>query len=263
MDPMAVDIRNASVYLGGREILHNLTWQVPKGGRCFILGANGAGKTTLVKMLMGYAWPVYGAHVEILGNRFGTTNLVELRKRIAWVSPCMQQFTDTEWTGLQMVISGFDGTLGLFREPEQHEIDTAKALMKRFRAEHLADQQIFTMSSGEQVKILIMRALLTKPELMILDEPSVYLDMPGREFLLGEIEKMAAELPDLTIIFITQRIEDILGVFDEGMILKSGNIMCRGHREDVLTEENLSSIFDLPIKLIKNPSGRYWAILDR
>ena len=185
MDPMAVDIRNASVYLGGREILHNLTWQVPKGGRCFILGANGAGKTTLVKMLMGYAWPVYGAHVEILGNLFGTTNLVELRKRIAWVSPCMQQFTDTEWTGLQMVISGFDGTLGLFREPEQHEIDTAKALMKRFRAEHLADQQIFTMSSGEQVKILIMRALLTKPELMILDEPSVYLDMPGREFLLG------------------------------------------------------------------------------
>ena len=100
MDSMAVDIRNASVYLGGREILHNLTWQVPRGGRCFILGANGAGKTTLVKMLMGYAWPVYGAQVEILGNRFGSTNLVELRKRIAWVSPCMQQFTDTEWTGL-------------------------------------------------------------------------------------------------------------------------------------------------------------------
>ena len=135
--------------------------------------------------------------------------------------------------------------------------------MKRFRAEHLADQQIFTMSSGEQVKILIMRALLTKPELMILDEPSVYLDMPGREFLLGEIEKMAAEMPELTIIFITQRIEDILSVFDEGMILKSGNIMCRGKREDVLTEDNLSSIFDLPIKLIKNPSGRYWAILNQ
>ena len=180
MDSMAVDIKNASVYLGGREILHNLSWQVPRGGRCFILGANGAGKTTLVKMLMGYAWPVYGAEVNILGNRFGTTNLVELRKRIAWVSPCMQQFTDTEWTGLQMVISGFDGTLGLFREPEAHEIETARTLMKRFRAEHLADQQIFTMSSGEQVKILIMRALLTKPELMILDEPSVYLDMPGR-----------------------------------------------------------------------------------
>ena len=135
--------------------------------------------------------------------------------------------------------------------------------MKRFRSEHLADQQIFTMSSGEQVKILIMRALLTKPELMILDEPSVYLDMPGREFLLGEIGKMAAEMPELTIIFITQRIEDILGVFGEGMILKSGRIMCHGRREQVLTEENLSSIFDLPIRLIRNPSGRYWAILEQ
>ena len=263
MENMAVDIKNASVYLGGREILHDLSWQVPRGGRCFILGANGAGKTTLVKMLMGYAWPVYGAQVEILGNRFGSTNLVELRKRIAWVSPCMQQFTDTEWTGLQMVLSGFDGTLGLFRKPEEHEIAAARALMKRFRSEHLADQQIFTMSSGEQVKILIMRALLTQPELMILDEPSVYLDMPGREFLLGEIGKMAAEMPELTIIFITQRIEDILGVFDEGMILKSGRIMCHGRREQVLTEENLSSIFDLPIRLIRNPSGRYWAILEQ
>ncbi|MBS1371635.1 MAG: ATP-binding cassette domain-containing protein [Lentisphaeria bacterium] len=259
---LAIDIRNANVYLGGREIIHDMHWQVEKGGRCFILGANGAGKTTLVKTLMGYAWPKFGAKVEVLGNRFGQTNLVELRKRIAWVSPFMSQFTNTESTGLEMVLSGFDGTLGLTRKATPEEVDTAKALMERFRCAHLTDQEIFTMSSGEQVKIMIARALLTKPELVILDEPSVYLDMAGREFLLEEIRQIAEKLPEVTIIFITQRIEDILPVFSEGMILAKGRIVENGARDKVLREEVLSAAYGLPIKLVKNKSGRFWAMLE-
>lgn len=258
---LAVNINNASVYLGGREILHDLNWSVKNGERCFILGANGAGKTTLVKMLMGYAWPIYGAEVEILGHRFGQTNLVELRKHIAWVSPFMQQWTGTEWTGLEMVLSGIDGTLGLFRKCTEEEIDRAKAVMKRLRCDHLVEQQIFTMSSGEQVKILIARALLTEPDLVILDEPNVYLDLTGREFLLEEINHIAETHPHVTIIFITQRIEDILPVFDRGMILAKGRIVHNGKREDVLTGENLSNIFELPIELVRNQSGRLWAMI--
>ena len=258
----AVDIEHANVFLGGREIIHDMNWRVEKGGRCFILGANGAGKTTLVKTMMGYAWPKFGARVEILGHRFGATNLVELRKKIAWVSPFMNQFTSTENTGLEMVLSGFDGTLGLTRKPTGEEIDTAKALMERFRCGHLIDQQIFTMSSGEQVKIMIARALLTRPEMVILDEPSVYLDMAGREFLLEEIRHIAEKLPDVTIIFITQRIEDILPVFKEGMILANGRIIEYGERDAVLREEVLSAAYGLPIKLWKNNSGRYWAMLE-
>ncbi len=259
---LAIDVRGASVYLGGREIIHDMNWQVEQGGRCFILGANGAGKTTLVKMLMGYAWPKFGAYVSVLGNRFGSTNLVELRKRIAWVSPCMQQFTDTEWTGLEMVLSGIDGTLGLFRKMLPEEIERARALMERFRCAHLADQPIFTMSSGEQVKILIARALLTQPDLVILDEPSVYLDMAGREFLLGEINHIAESLPEVTIIFITQRIEDILPVFRSGLILAHGRIESSGAREEILNEESLSHAFGMPIKLWRNKAGRFWAMLE-
>lgn len=259
---LAIRIENANVFLGGREIIHNMNWQVERGARRFILGANGAGKTTLVKLLMGYAWPKFGATVEVLGNRFGRTNLVELRTKIAWVSPCMNQFTSTENTGLDMVLSGFDGTLALTRKATDKEIDTAKALMERFRCGHLVDQQIFTMSSGEQVKIMIARALLTKPELVILDEPSVYLDMAGREFLLHEIEEIAKDLPDTTIIFITQRIEDILPVFDQGMVLAHGRIESMGKRDVILDEENLSRAFGLPIRLWKNKAGRYWAMLE-
>ena len=258
----AVEIEHATVFLGGREILHDLNWTVGRGERCFILGANGAGKTTLIKMLLGYAWPLYGAKVTVLDGRFGATNLVDLRKRIAWVSPFMHQLTGTEWTGMEMVLSGIDGTLGLFRKPLPGEADRALKFMRRFRCEKLADQSVFTMSSGEQMKVVITRALLTQPELLILDEPSVFLDLPGREFLLAEIAAVAKELPELTIVFVTQRTEDILPLFDRGMIMKSGRIMCSGERLDVLSEANLREAFGMPVRIVHNRSGRVWAMLD-
>ena len=133
--------------------------------------------------------------------------------------------------------------------------------MKSLKAEHLMDRPVVAMSSGEQVKVLIARALMTNPELMILDEPSVYLDLAGREFLLKTIEELAATRPDLTMIFITQRIEDILPVFDCGMILKSGEIVARGSRDEVLTEENLKNAFDLDIQLIRTDKGRLWTVI--
>ncbi|MBR5523081.1 MAG: ATP-binding cassette domain-containing protein [Akkermansia sp.] len=258
-----INVRDAHVYLGGREILKGINWQVKRGERCFVLGANGAGKTTLVRMLMGYAWPVFGAVVEVLGHRFGTVNLQELRKRIAWVSPLMHQWLgDREWTGRQMVLSGPDATIGLFRDPTPQEETRAAELMHALRADHLMDRPVAAMSSGEQVKVLIARALMTNPELMILDEPSVFLDIAGREFLLHTIADLAATRPDLTLIFITQRIEDILPTFDRGMILREGHIISHGARDAVLTEPNLRQAFDLPIRLIQGRNGRLWSVID-
>ncbi len=258
-----INVQGARVYLSGREILKGIDWQVRRGERYFVLGANGAGKTTLVRMLMGYAWPVFGAVVEVLGKRFGQVNLQELRKKIAWVSPLMHQWLgDREWTGRQMVLSGPDATIGLFREPTEQEEARAAELMRSLRAEHLMDRPVCTMSSGEQVKVLIARALMTNPELMILDEPSVFLDIAGREFLLNTIADMAAARPELTLIFITQRIEDILPIFDRGMILKEGQIISNGPRHDVLTEPNLRQAFDLPIRLIHAANGRLWSVID-
>ena len=116
------------------------------------------------------------------------------------------------------------------------------------------------MSSGQQMKILIARALLTKPELMILDEPNVYLDIAEREFILQKVDEIAKNRPDLTIIFISQRIEDILPVFEKGMIIKNGKIDVIGTREEVLSEENLKRTFGLDVKLHQTPNGRLWAL---
>ena len=203
----AVNVENARVYLGGHEILHNISWQVQRGERCFILGANGAGKTTLVKVLMGFAWPLFGARVQVLGKTFGHVNLLELRKSIAWVSPFMHKWLeDGSWNGRDMVLSGPDGTIGLLRESTPEEEEKAAGIMK-------------------------------------------------------SIEELAETRPDLTIVFITQRIEDILPVFNRGMILKSGEIVAHGSRDEVLTEANLKDAFGLDIQLIKTEKGRLWTVI--
>ena len=258
----AINIKNATVYLDKREILKDINWQVKKGEKHFILGANGAGKTTLVKTILGYVWPYYGATVEVLGQRFGQTNLNELRKSIAWVSPFIQQRLAAELTGIRMVLSGPDGALGFYREASTEELENAYSLLEKLHATHLAGKSIMAMSSGEQMKILIARALLTKPELMILDEPNVFLDIAEREFLLNAVEKIIQEREDLTIIFISQRIEDILPAFRKGMILNAGKIDKIGSREEILTEESLKAAFGIDVKLLKANSGRLWTIID-
>lgn len=180
MNNLAVKVENATVRAKGRVIIDNMNLTIERGNHHFILGANGAGKTTLVKMLMGYVWPIYGANIEILGKKFGSYSLLELRRHIAWVSPFMQQWADLETTAINMVISGVDGTLALCRKATEEEIAKAESIMEKLHCLQLRDAPMATMSSGEQVKILIARAFMTDPELVILDEPSVYLDITSR-----------------------------------------------------------------------------------
>ena len=168
---------------------------------------------------------------------------------------------DREWTGLEMVLSGPDATIGLFRTPKRDEEERARRLLADLNAEYLENRTVVTMSSGEQVKVLIARALMTDPELMILDEPSVFLDIAGREFLLRTIAKLAKQRSQLTLIFITQRIEDILSEFSRGLIMRDGRIIAYGSRDAVLTEENLRLAYGLPIQLVRGQNGRLWTVM--
>ena len=257
-----INIEKAKVYLDDRLILKNLSWKVRRGEHWFILGANGAGKTTLVKMLMGFVWPVHGATVEVLGNTYGQVNLADVRKEIAWVSPFIQQWTSNQWTGLEMVISGLDATLGLFRAPEPAEIERAMAVMNKLDCAHLAERRIGWMSSGEQVKMLICRALICNPQLVILDEACVHLDLKGREYLLDTIDEMARRKDSPTMVFITQRLEEILPSFEQGLILREGRIVAAGQRAEIITEKNLFKTFDIKVHLRVSAKGRIWPALE-
>ena len=253
-----IKIEHANVFLDGKQILNDINWQVEPGENYFILGANGAGKTTLVKLLMGYVWAIHGAHVEILGGVFGKTNLVQLRKRIAWLSPFLARWTSEDTTVLEVVISGLDSAIGLHRAALPEEIDKAHEMLRQLNCEDITDRAFSKTSSGEQLKALICRALIGDPELLILDEPCVHLDMRSREYLLNTIEELLSRPNAPNLVFITQRIEDITPAFSRGMIMRKGQIIEHGSRDEILTEENICSAFDMNIKLHQSENGRIW-----
>lgn len=258
----AVNVENMKVSLSGKEILHNISWKVRRGAKYFILGANGSGKTTLVRTLLGYIWAHYGANIEVLGNKYWHCDVNEVRKLIAWVSPFFQKTVEGATTGVDVILSGKTGTLGFFRAATSDELEEVKNLLVSMNGLHLANKDFSKMSSGEQMKILVARALISSPELMIFDEPSVYLDIAERENFLRIVDRLAKERDDLTIIFISQRIEDILPSFSEGMILKNGQIEVEGQRDEILTSTTLKKAFGVDIRLIKTENGRLWSVVE-
>ena len=257
----AIKIKGATVKLDGNEILKDLSWQVERGEHWFILGPNGAGKTTLVKLILGLLWPLYGAEVNVLGNRYGNCNLAEVRKSIAWISPFLKDWTESRWTVLDVALSGLDSTIGFYRAPKKGEVERAMAALDMMGCANLAERHFDRVSSGEQVKALVSRALIARPHLAILDEACVYLDLGSREILLAAIDKLAKKKDSPTILFVTQRIEEITKSFDKGMILGAGKIVKQGPRDEILTESNIRDAFKLNVSLTPSADGRLWPVI--
>ncbi|MBR7119882.1 MAG: ATP-binding cassette domain-containing protein [Lentisphaeria bacterium] len=260
MSKSVIKINNACVYLDGREILHNFELDIPRGRHTFILGPNGSGKTTLVKLLLGHVYPAVGGSIEVLGRKFGSSDIRELRRHIAVASPMLSVFTDINLSGLEIVLTGIDSVFGIFREYSEHEKELAMLQLEKFNALHLADRSFKNMSSGEQIRVLIARAIVCSPALLILDEPSVFLDPAGREKLLSEIALLPEKNPEITMLFITQRIEDITPCFAHGVLIADGRNFDSGNTSTLLTEEKLSKIFNINIKLVPGINGRLWSI---
>ncbi len=256
-----IRIAGAEVRLDGRSVLSGVDWVVDGGEHWFVLGPNGAGKSTLTRLVMGFVWPMFGAEVSVFGSRYGGCDIQEVRKSIAWVSPFLQQWTGGSSKALDVVLSGLDSTVGLYRTASTAERSRAIDVMRPLECEGLADRQYSHLSSGEQVKILIARAMVTKPRLMILDEPCAHLDIRCREFLLASVDGIARRPGGPAIIFVTQRVEDIIPVFDKGLVLKNGRIVAKGRRTDILTEELLGEVFETKLQLVATPSGRLWTMV--
>ena len=260
MNKNVVKAENVCVYQSGVEILHKLDFEIKKSEHTFILGPNGAGKTTLVKLLLGHHHPACGGTLEVLGRTFGKADLRELRRHIAVASPLLTEFYSPEQNALDLVLSGIDSVMGIFRKYTDDEKEKALSLLEKFNCRHLAGRKFPEMSSGEQIRILLSRALISSPDLLVLDEPSVFLDPAGREKLLSELERLPEINPDMTMLFITQRTEDILPLFKHGILLSDGKIFDKGLSEHLLTGEKLSQVFQIDLKLVSGANGRLWSI---
>lgn len=245
----------------GKEILHGIDWQVIHGENWAILGLNGSGKTTLLNMVNGYIWPTTGT-VSILGETFGNTDIHLLRRRIGWVSSSLGERINSRHLTEEIVVSGKFAAVGLtYAEPEEKDFTRAKQLMESLQIGHTYGQPYGKCSHGEKQKVLIARALMANPELLIFDEPTNGLDFVAREQLLEAIEQIANDPEGPTIIYVTHHIEEVLPIFTHTALIKEGTIYVQGRREDVITDEYLSTLYSRDIH-VKWMNERAWMSLN-
>ncbi|MEB3751561.1 ABC transporter ATP-binding protein [Geobacillus icigianus] len=257
-----IRMRNVSWMRGTRAILHEIDWEVKEGEQWAILGLNGSGKTSLLNIVTGYQYPTRG-EVEVLGYRFGQASLPELRRHIGFVSSSLlDQFHDTLQTETveNVILSGTFATIGLYDAVTDHERAKAASFMEAFRLQAVRGKPYGTLSQGEKRKALIARALMANPKLLILDEPTVGLDLLAREDILSLMTQITAR--SCHVLYVTHYIEEIVESITHVLLLQDGRIAAAGRKEDVLTNERLSEAFRLPIR-VHWEHGRPWVSLGR
>ena len=240
---------------GSRSILADVSWTVQRGQHWALLGANGSGKTTLLKIITGYEWPSEGS-VEALGEPYGECDLPTLRKRIGWVSSAMEIFMPEHDTAIEVVLSGLESSFGLFRQFDGNEQARALRALELIRASDIADQPNHLLSQGERQRMLIARAMVNDPALLILDEPCAGLDPGARDAFLCDLGRLADHEDSPTMILVTHHIEEIGPWIDHVLAIKSGRTVTAGSRSDVLTGEVLSDVFDFPCT-VERQNGLY------
>jgi iron complex transport system ATP-binding protein len=247
-DTRVIHMKDISWIYGKKHILRNISWEVNRGEHWAIVGLNGSGKTSLLNMVNGYIWPSRG-EVSVLGKEFGKYDIRELRKKIGWVSSSLQDEFYTGETAEEIVLSGKNATIGLYDKPKQRDIEHASVLLKRFKCAHIARQPYWTLSQGEKQKVLIVRALISSPRLLIMDEPCTGLDIFSREKMLSIIENIGRKKSAPTLLYVSHRIEEILPVFSHTLLLRHGEVHSKGKTKDILTKRNLSDFFGMPVEV--------------
>jgi len=228
---------------------------VERGQHWAILGANGSGKTSLLSTLTGYMAPTAG-QIAVLGETYGRTDWRELRKRIGIVSSSIRQMMAGHETALDKVISGRHAMIGMWGEIPPGERLQALTILRQVEAEPLRDRPWRFLSQGERQRVLIGRALMARPQLLILDEPCAGLDPVAREHFLQFLERLAHKRGAPTLVLVTHHVEEIMPAFSHVLVLKAGEVLVAGLKGKVLTSGTLSRAFQAPIRL-RHKRGRY------
>ncbi len=246
-----------SVVRGKNKLLDDIDWEVEEGERWVVLGPNGAGKTTLLQLAAARMHPTTGV-VGILEEVLGAVDVFELRPRIGLASAAIaERIPGDELVG-NVVVTASYGIVGRWRETyDQQDYARAMILLDAMGAGHLADRLYGTLSEGERKRVQIARALMTDPELMLLDEPAAGLDLGGREDLVARLGALAADLDAPALVLVTHHVEEIPPNFTDVLLLREGRIVAAGPIEITLTAANLSATFGLPLVLERH--GDRWA----
>jgi iron complex transport system ATP-binding protein len=242
---------------GSTHLLRDLDWTVELDERWVVLGPNGAGKTTLLQVAAAQLHPTTG-RAEVLGERLGRVDVFELRPRIGLTSAALAQRMPADETVLDLVVSAGYAVVGRWREEyDRQDTGRARHLLYQLGVHQLADRRFGTLSEGERKRVQIARALMTDPELLLLDEPAAGLDLAGREQLVGRLAALAADPDAPTMVLVTHHVEEIPPGVTHGLLLRDGQVVAAGLLTDVLTPDLLSVTFGMPLALDRH--GGRWA----
>ena len=231
-------------------ILDGVNWRVERGQHWTILGANGSGKTSLLSALTGYLIPTMG-EISLLGKNYGHSDWRELRKQIGFVSSSIRQMMADDEPALETVVSGKFAMIDFWGRVSRNDCASALKLLRQIECAHLAARPWRVLSQGERQRILIGRALMAKPRVLILDEPCAGLDPAAREHFLQFLQRLGAQKNSPTLVLVTHHVEEIMPVFSHILILKNGKVLATGKKSAVLKSKLLSTALAARLRLSK------------
>lgn len=251
MGETIIQTRNLSCKAGYKYLLKDINWEVKRGEHWVVFGMNGSGKTTLLSIIAGFKKFTHG-ELAVFGESYSDENILAIRKRIGWVSSSFFDRYFGKESALDIVLSGKFGTMGIDYDITDDDIKMAKALLTELHLPDKMNQPFNMMSKGERQNVLIARALLFQPDILVLDEPCTGLDVMAREHLLNTVRDLA-ENTDVTIIYVTHYTEEILDIFPKCLLLSYGHVYAQGLVSDLFTTDTISRFLGYPIEVQRTP----------
>lgn len=251
MNEVLLELRNVTVLRGGRRALDGVTLSIPRGQNTAVLGPNGAGKSTLLRMLNGEFFPVRrpAVRMRLLGRE--RWNVFEIRRQLGVVSHELQATHHGWLSGLDVVCSGFFASVGVYRHQglTQAQRCRAEAAAESQGAVDLLERRFDTLSSGEQRRLLLARALVHEPHTLLLDEPATGLDLRAAFGLMERLGNLAAA--GTTLIIVTHHVDQIPPEVERVVLLKAGRVFADGSKDEVLTGPTLSELFEVDVQVVE------------
>jgi len=253
-----VELAGVSIVRNGSTLINNIDWEVDESDRWVVIGPNGAGKTTLLQVISAQIHPSSGV-AGLLGEVLGTVDVFELRPRIGLTSAALAERIPRGERVHDVVVSASYAVVGRWREAyDELDHERASELLAQLRIDRLANRTFGTLSEGERKRVQIARALMTDPELLLLDEPAAGLDLAGRESLVTTLGELAQDQYAPASVLVTHHVEEIPNGITHAMLLKAGEIVAAGPLRDTLTADNLTKTFEVELSLVE-ADGRWTA----
>ncbi|MER7208052.1 ABC transporter ATP-binding protein [Streptosporangium sp. NPDC000239] len=259
MGGQVLRLQDVTVRRDGAALLRDIDWTVHEDERWVVIGPNGAGKTTLLQVAGTMLFPAEGV-VEILGERLGQTDVFDLRPRIGLASAALAEKVPPDEKVIDLVLTASYAILGRWTEEyDSNDVTRAVELIDQLGCAHLIRRRFNTLSEGERKRVQIARALMPDPELLLLDEPAAGLDLGGREDLVRRLSVLANDPKAPTMVLVTHHVEEVPSGFTHALLLRHGSIVAQGPMDQVMTAENLSRTFAVPLTLERGQGDRWYA----